>query len=508
MINKIQRWSNSFINIFLVVFIALAVLSSSAKVLPYFNELGPSSVYLIDLCIVAIVIIFLLRKNLKKPIAHFHETISNNTKLLYIFAFILIISWQFYVVNSINGKTMWDANMILSRVADFDNMKALTNEYLSVYPNNVLLFLYERGIWFIFGKPGLVDLTLILSSINIFLVDFSIILGGRSLKKIFNTRIANIFLISELFLMALSPWIAVPYSDIWAFFFSSMSMCLSIEIFSVKSQKKQIIFAILLGMVITCSYFIKPSLIIFYIAVGIVTLLSFFAKKKRFTLLTLLTVLLTSILLIFSFSSYQKNISWLNLNDNRAFSMMHFAAMGAINKGAYNPQDYLADKAIKNPEKRNRRDTKAFVRRIKGYKNFANYQRFLVRKHSLNTADGTFNWSGNGIKVIFDRRNDLPQKLFTTKTVNFTKNTPFSFPVQIVWVATLTLILFSLPNKRLFTQILKYSIVGFFLFLLIFEGGKSRYMIQLLPFLCALASIGGNELTIRIRVLLGSLYTK
>ena len=188
--------------------------------------------------------------------------------------------------------------------------------------------------------------------------------------------------------------------------------------------------------------------------------------------------------------------------------MMHFAAMGAINKGAYNPQDYYACKAIKDPEKRNQRDTKAFVRRIKGYKNFANYQRFLVRKHSLNTADGTFNWSGNGIKVIFNRHDDLPQKLFTTKKVNFTKNTPFSLPTQIVWVLTLTLILFSLPNKRLFTQILKYSIVGFFLFLLIFEGGKSRYMIQLLPFLCALASIGGNEFIIRIRVLIDSSYNK
>lgn len=39
-------------------------------------------------------------------------------------------------------------------------------------------------------------------------------------------------------------------------------------------------------------------------------------------------------------------------------------------------------------------------------------------------------------------------------------------------------------------QLLKYTVIGFFVFLLLFEGGRSRYIIQFLPFLLILSSIG------------------
>ncbi|KRN82024.1 hypothetical protein IV43_GL001687 [Ligilactobacillus acidipiscis] len=495
---NIQRLNNNFINIFLISFISIAILGSSAEILPFFNELGPTGIYVTDLMVFLIVIACLLHRQVKKLFSHIYYWGTGHSRILITFIFLLVVLWQFYVVESINGKTLWDANMILNNVVNFHDTKSITNEYLSVYPNNVLLFLYERGVWLLLNKPGIAGLTVALSRINILLIDSSLIFCGLALRNLFNKRTAQIYLLLALFLMGLSPWIAVPYSDIWSFFFSSIAICLTIWMYRAQNRWSKICPAFLLAFVVTGSYFMKPSLIIFYIAAGIVAFIAFLAKKKSIGILSLATLSLTTIILIFSFSTYQKNISFLQLNDNRALSIMHFAAMGSINKGAYNQADYYADKAIKNPEKRTQHDIKTYKRRIKGYKNIGNYQRFLVRKHVYNTADGTFNWSGNGIKILFDQdKGNFAQKLFTTEKISFYRHTLFSFPIQIVWVVTLILILFSVPNQRLFTQILKYSLIGFFFFLLIFEGGKSRYMIQLLPFIISLASIGGNELFYR-----------
>lgn len=497
---KLQRISNNFINTFLVFLISIAVLGSVAEILPYFNEIGSTGIYLIDLLLIVLLICILCRKKLKILIPKIILFTQSHTKVVVSIFFILIVIWQIFVVFSINGKTMWDANMILSGIVNSPQMDQVNNEYLSVYPNNVLLFVYERYVWLLLSKSNLETLTLTLSLVNILLVDGAIILAASSVKRLFNQTTSAIFKILSLLLMGLSPWLAVPYSDIWAFFFSSLAVYLSIQLFYAQSWFQKIWPAILLGGIITASYYMKPSLIIFYIACFIVGIVATLSKKKVISLTSSFAILFTLIILILGFSHYQKNASYMSLDNNRAMSMMHFAAMGAINKGAYNPVDYHADKAIKNPQKRNARDVAAFKRRIKGYKNVGNYQRFLVRKHVLNTADGTFNWSGNGIKVLFNRRtNNLPQKLYTTQKLDFRTHTIFSFPVQITWTIALVLILFTLADARLFTQILKYTIVGFFAFLLLFEGGKSRYMIQLLPFLLVLASIGGNWLLVKLR---------
>ncbi|GBG95718.1 integral membrane protein [Ligilactobacillus salitolerans] len=455
---------------------------------------------MVDLVLIVSVIFVLTYHSIKPYLRQLYFLISKYVRPLTLALFVLIVFWQFYVVKSINGKTMWDANMILTRVADFPQMKALTNEYLSVYPNNILLYLYERGVWLFLGKPDLPVLTLFLARVNIALVDFSIIVVGHTLKGLFNRYTGTVYWILGFLLMGLSPWIAVPYSDIWAFFFSSAAASLTVSIFKAKKIWQKIIYPVLLAIILTASYFMKPSLIIFYIAAAIVGSVALIIKKSTISFLSLLTLAITTIVLALSFNNYQKNIPNLNLNENRAFSMMHFAAMGSIKMGAYNPADYFADKRIKDPDKRNERDIRVLKKRIVGYKNVGNYQRFLIRKHVFNTADGGFNWAGNGNKIIFEPNPDnFAQKLFTTQKISFTAHTAFSFPVQIFWILTWILTLFSIPNERLFTQIFKYSIVGFFLFLLMFEGGKSRYMIQLLPFILILASIGADNLASFIR---------
>jgi hypothetical protein len=69
---------------------------------------------------------------------------------------------------------------------------------------------------------------------------------------------------------------------------------------------------------------------------------------------------------------------------------------------------------------------------------------------------------------------------------------------QILWVGISFLVfsfsLISFNYQKLFYFWLKLSLIGSFLFLLIFEGGSSRYLIQFFPFLLMCAALGGEWL--------------
>jgi len=67
----------------------------------------------------------------------------------------------------------------------------------------------------------------------------------------------------------------------------------------------------------------------------------------------------------------------------------------------------------------------------------------------------------------------------------------YKFFPQIIWVVALIFMLFStIGDSGETLQFLKYTIVGGFVFLLLFEGGRSRYLIQFLPYLFTLSGLG------------------
>lgn len=50
-------------------------------------------------------------------------------------------------------------------------------------------------------------------------------------------------------------------------------------------------------------------------------------------------------------------------------------------------------------------------------------------------------------------------------------------------------------DKHVASQLLKIIFIGFCAFLLLFESGRSRYLIQFLPFIFALIGIGNAKIT-------------
>ena len=69
----------------------------------------------------------------------------------------------------------------------------------------------------------------------------------------------------------------------------------------------------------------------------------------------------------------------------------------------------------------------------------------------------------------------------------------FRFIAQFIWLIILSCIFFGWHNKSQTTQTIRLGITGAFLFLLLFEGGRSRYIIQFLPLFLLGASLLVND---------------
>ena len=65
---------------------------------------------------------------------------------------------------------------------------------------------------------------------------------------------------------------------------------------------------------------------------------------------------------------------------------------------------------------------------------------------------------------------------------------------QLVWTLALVFMVVATIKANNSGLILKLTILGGFVFLLLFEGGRSRYLIQFLPYLITLSSLGIAQL--------------
>lgn len=475
---NIQGLSNKFINIFFVFLGILSILGAASLLRNDLSELSGKMVLAIDIAIIGIVLIIPLRKDFKRL----------DNKVTYLLALTALFIWQCWIVMTMTSITKWDPTLILYKAIGHP---IWDRNYFSIYPNNLFLLSAEHFLWLIFGKPELVLFTKELGFLNIFLLDSSILFLGRILRNNYGKRLSNFYILASLLLIGCSPWITIPYSDIWAFCVSSLNMSIVLLLTHQENTKlKTSILTGFLSLLLVVSYFLKPTLVIFYIALLIISLLQFVKGERRMSIrvVSLFVILIVAFFAAFSF--YKKNTNLVSVDENKSFSLFHFAAMGISGRGGYNPQDTFKDKSIKNYENRKNRDLRVLKKRFNKMGPTA-YERFLMNKQIYNTEDGTFTWGNEADTTMVDKSlsKTLPRRLFTVKN-RASRTNSFSVVMQVIWLLTLLFMVFTCFNEEWMVQLLKYTVIGFFFFLLLFEGGRSRYVIQFLPFIILLASFG------------------
>lgn len=371
-----------------------------------------------------------------------------------------------------------------------------TKAYFSLYPNNIATMLIMHQVAVLFHSRS----WLLFDVITTLLVDISALFNILSVAVIDRKKVPLAMYIHALWLM-LFPMIIVPYTDAWVLPLVSLYSFLYIVMrYGKFAWGWKIPIAVLFGMTVVFSYFIKPSAIVGIIAIGLIEFLYLFKGKFSFkkALNEFIFALIVVIAMVptYSISNYAiDHQKYMEINTSRAIVPLHFMSMGVSGEGGYNAHDALMMAKMPNKQAQVDYSKKVLIKRLKK-KGFFGYIKFLFKKHANNTTDGTFAWIKEGHFIIGNT--NPSHKGFAGKIRNFvylygTNLGDFRYVAQVWWVFLLAAIAFNWKDDRKLIQMLRLTIIGGFIFLLLFEGGRSRYLIQYLPAFLILATLSWSN---------------
>ena len=460
------------IYLLMIAYILLVLFISYDKTYLNFREF-PIIPNIISGLIAGLIIFLLLKLNTKIDDKKYKKIIIILSIVVFILQIIILKYTYFY--------TDWDVKAIRDAVLN-NNIKG--NYYLTKYPNTLL---YLSFIKFYYSIPLIGKYYFPLLVFNALLVNISGIIASLIIKKYTNNLYAIIGYIIMIFLVILSPWINIPYSDTLV-----ILIPITIIYLYTKDNKKTKDY-LLIGFLSILGYYIKPTALIVLIGIIILSAINLLTKKNKINLTKISTVLIG---MIFSFLLCKTAIKLTGFTPSKTtepFTMIHYLKMGQNNEsyGQYNKDD-VEESDIKG--KRN--DIEKTINRIKERKILGQFK-FIKIKTLLNYNDGTFAWGREG-DVFYYKILAKDSKISSLFKNYFYKdykyNYIFKIITQLLWILVLLLTMFAgIKDKKDKNSILYLSIIGITLFLTIFEC-RARYLYCYSPIFITLSMIGLNNL--------------
>lgn len=370
--------------------------------------------------------------------------------------------------------------------------------YFSHNPNNLGLLFAER---FIFRFTGAAHFTIVLDIINLLLIDLAILLVALTLKRHLQRPIVWSLLP---FIALISPWIVVVYSDTAVLpFVAAMVYLLDNLIHQFASTAKlshTILSAALLGFVTWAAYVLKITALIILIALVLELLIKLLKKQTHFNW-SRLGIATGTFIVIFglffgankAFLSHQQLLS---LDQNITELPSHYIMMG-MNKdtlGGYSQDDFLLSTQQPTKKAQQKANMAEIQKRLRNF-GIIGYAHFLLVKHAANVGDGTLGWLQEG---DFFNKPNLNHHPFI-RSFFYPGGTRLRFYqtiAQVLWIITFFGVLFSFADRSFIARVLRMALFGLFVYVLFFEGGRSRYLIQFLPVISTLSVIGWYQFKI------------
>lgn len=421
---------------------------------------------------------------------------SNNIifKLLGFSLMFLLI--QVFSVYNYYFKTDWDVITIVDCAILVANDQPLDvyMDYLSMYPNNMLLvYLFSRitKIAFFLGLESQAYFILLIFQCCIYwitgLMIFHII---TYLTSKYPLAFGGYFI--YLLLVGLSPWVSIPYSDSVGLFYPT---CIY-WVYTRMSERKFINFLrwFAIAFLSYIGYKIKPQVII--ITIAIVIIHSFHAiwyRRISWNILAFISGVLCSFLLV---SNMLGNLQ-VTIDKEKEFGLTHFLMMGMNTNamGVWAAEDVEYSKSFLSSSERSEMNIQLTKERLKEMGAGGLFQHFC-RKTLTNYNDGTFCWGGEGdfYYELIEEKSQIVSPILRNIYYNRDCQGKY-YPIwshfeQMVWMCTLLLSVFSIRSKGTPKEsILMLSIIGLTLFQLLFEA-RARYLFIYTPIYIILAILG------------------
>lgn len=413
--------------------------------------------------------------------------------------FIAVYGLQLFISAHIYFKTGWDVVLITKTAEDiaFGGADGVVKWYYSTYPNNMLItytlvFLYKIGNLVLPSHPY----AAILAFVS-FVVCASVFLATICIYRITNSRKFTVFgMIIGILMIALSPWIVIPYTDAIAMIFPVAAIFFYLFIKNKYVRYALITFVCILG------YYYKPTIIIIMIALVIIKFFTFVERlfRKKISLKSCACMLLCIVLAAGCAVGMNKAVCSQNkteLVENMQMTMTHYFMMGlnTATEGVYSENDVQYSMSMPDVASRQSANIEVAKSRLKemGPKG---YLKLLLAKNMATYNDGTFGWGGEGNFYFWVPEDDSSitnaLRSFYYTNEQGTNYLVFATAEQILWLFLLICICFCvLPfkTKRGADNLIALTLLGVSMFLLLFEC-RARYLFLFTPLFLILAMTG------------------
>lgn len=431
-----------------------------------------------------------------------HQAVTAVTLLL------LTVAWQVVFVLCMHPAIGFDVDAIHEALIDPKDVNTMS--YFSQNSNNLPILLVQHWLAMAFHTTS----WLFFDWVTLILTDLSAVFNILSVAVIDRRKVPAAMYIHAGWL-ALFPMIIVPYTDAWVLpFVSAYIFCYCVLSYTQWHWTLKVLAAVGLGLNVAAAYFMKPSAIVALIAIILVELLQVIRREYWQGLTRHKGAIVVACLLVSGMAGGGAYVagnhvldtqSYIKINTARAIPAVHFMSMGISGDGGYNAKDAL--KMAQLPTKKSRADwsKKMYLKRLK-QRGFWGYLAFLVKKQRNNSADGSFAWIKEGHFILHGTKpkgTGFARSIREFVYLYGTRLGDFRYLVQAWWIVWLVIIFFGWSDQHKFTQVLRLTVIGAFMFLLLFEGGRSRYLIQYLPAFLILGTLSFHRSLTALRRLFG-----
>lgn len=415
---------------------------------------------------------------------------ADNTLAVAIF-FTVLICLQLAMFVSISGTMRFDAGEVFQGVFAVD--KQHISEYLSTWWNNIPIYIYEDSIRSIFGLSGPdIHATRLFVILNCMNYDLGFLFIGLALNKIYDRYIAIAACIIGFLCLGLTNQMYQFYTTGLAWPLTCLGLLLYVYLREQPWRNRKVALSLVFGVLVYMTYLVRPSSVIYIFAIVLVEAARAIKRNREYWLKLSCCVLAALVGIIMSGIGYQAVFAFgtreLTLDHDDNATMMQYAAYGITGFGAgtEDVRNSIAEAA--NPQERQRVSFEIWQKRLREL-GFTGYANFLVQKHIKETEDGSFGLKSAHIeeKPAGNPIADLLQNIWYS---NGKYSNTSTFAMQTIYILVLIGGLASVRKRDSFALMLKISLLGWYCFLLLFEGGRTGYTIQAFPVLIALSSIG------------------
>lgn len=411
-----------------------------------------------------------------------------NTKILIPICFIVIFIIQCIVGNLFKVLPNWDIKYLVQGAYSYINGETDYLSYLYRYSNNIAIQILFIVLLKISNLIKIIDYYNIAILFNIVIIDITLLFTYLVAKKIFDTKKAFIIFLSIASMTPIYLYVPIIYTDTLSMLFPILILYLYVTA-KEKTNKKMQYYG-LMAIAISVGISLKITVIIMPIAIVIYEILN---RNKKEILFISITIIIAFLITLLIRNIIIKNVftSW-NEKDynNEKFPITHWIMMGLSDAGKYNEEDVEYTKSFTTLEEKKENNKKEINKRIK------NITLNSIRRKLMYTwGDGTY-FAVNTLD--YDAINEGFHQKLIFKRGEYHQYYQYYTQIQHITIITLIIIVTIFQKQEIdYIFILRLSIFGLFIFLLIWET-RSRYLIHYLPIMQIIAFAGIEKIYINI----------